>query len=484
MKPDAVQGMQRMQIAVIGTGYVGLVSAACFAHLGHDVVGVDADIGKVQALQRGAMPIFEAGLQPLVASRMADGNLRFTHRMDEAIERAELVVIAVGTPSDACGATDLSALNRAVEDIGRMLSHPSTVAIKSTVPVGTCDAVEAKLRRSLERRGMHWHVPVLSNPEFLREGTATRDFLMPDRILIGARHRRDASALIRAFEPLTQGGVPLIRMSTRSAELSKYAANTMLAARISFINEMADIAEATGADIEEVRCGIGSDARIGPAFLKAGIGYGGSCFPKDVSSLRHEAAAHGIAPAMLSAVAGTNERHRRWPVDRLARAYGGRSALNGLHVAIWGLAFKPGTDDMREAPSLPTVQSLLDAGAFVRAYDPVAMRNAVAVMGVHDRLAWAAGAADALAGADVLVLLTEWAEFVDFPPARVSEVLRHRFVLDGRNALPVARWVAAGLRVVQVGRPERAPRRVLRPISASRDDAAQPAPAEAAAGTS
>ena len=276
----------------------------------------------------------------------------------------------------------------------------------------------------------------------------------------------------------------MIRISTRSAELSKYAANTMLAARISFINEMADIAEATGADIEEVRCGIGSDARIGPAFLKAGIGYGGSCFPKDVSSLRHEAVAHGIAPAMLGAVARTNERHRRWPVDRLARAYGGRAALAGLQVAVWGLAFKPGTDDMREAASLPTVQALLAAGAFVRAYDPVAMRNAVTAMGTHDRLVWAAGAADALAGADVLMLLTEWPEFVCFPPARAAEALRHRFVLDGRNALPVAQWVAAGLRVAQVGRPERALRPISRSVIASRDDAALPAPAEAAAGTS
>ena len=201
MKPDSAHGTQRMHITVIGTGYVGLVSAACFAHVGHDVVGVDADTGKVQALRRGAVPIFEAGLQPLVASRMAQGNLRFTHRMDEALDRAELVVIAVGTPSDADGATDLSALRRAVEDIGRLLAHPLTVAIKSTVPVGTCDAVEATLRRMLERRGLHWHVPVLSNPEFLREGTATADFLNPDRIIVGVRHPRDARALTKAFEP-------------------------------------------------------------------------------------------------------------------------------------------------------------------------------------------------------------------------------------------------------------------------------------------
>ena len=479
-----VHASRRMRIAVIGTGYVGLVSAACFAQLGHDVVGVDADVDKVHALQRGAIPIFETGLQPLVASRMAHGNLRFTHRIGEALDGAGLVVIAVGTPSDVAGATDLTALHRAVDDIGRVLMHRVTVAIKSTVPVGTCDAMEAALARALERRGLRWRVPVLSNPEFLREGTAAEDFLNPDRILVGARRRRDARVLERAFEPLTRRGVPLIAMSTRSAELSKYAANTMLASRISFINEMADIAEATGADIEDVRRGIGSDVRIGPSFLKAGIGYGGSCFPKDVSSLRHEAAARGISTEMLTAVARTNERHRQWPMARLARAYGGQAALAGLHVAVWGLAFKPGTDDLREAASLPTLDALLAAGAFVVAYDPVAMCNAVVNVRAHERLGWAANAADALGGADVLLLLTEWAEFVDFPPARVAEALRHRLVLDGRNALPVAQWAAAGLRVLQVGRPEVAPRRGDRPITVPRDDDAPPVRAEAAAGTS
>jgi len=473
-----------MRIAVIGTGYVGLVSAACFAQLGHDVVGVDADVDKVQALQRGAVPIFEAGLQPLVASRMAQGNLRFTHRPGEALDGAQLVIIAVGTPSDASGATDLTALRRAVDDVGRALMRPSTVALKSTVPVGTCDAMEAALRLALDQRGLRWRVPVLSNPEFLREGTATEDFLNPDRIVVGARRRRDARVLERAFAPLTRRGVPMIVMSTRSAELSKYAANTMLAARISFMNEMADIAEATGADIEEVRCGIGSDVRIGPSFLKAGIGYGGSCFPKDVSSLMHEAAACGISPEMLVAVARTNERHRRWPLARLIRAYGGPSALDGLRVAVWGLAFKPGTDDLREAASLSTIEALLAQGAFVTAYDPVAMCNAVDIVKPRERLAWAACAADALAGADVLLLLTEWPEFVDFPPTRVAELLRDRLVLDGRNALPVSQWSAAGLRVLQVGRPEWLPRPSVKPITPSRDAGVPQVRAEAAAGTS
>jgi len=425
-----------MRIAVIGTGYVGLVTAACFAQLGHDVIGVDADIDKVHALQRGAMPIFEAGLQPLVASRMAHGNLRFTPSLIEALNGVHLVIIAVGTPSDVSGATDLTALRRAVEDIGRALVHPVAVAVKSTVPVGTCDAVEALLCRALERRGLRWRIPVLSNPEFLREGTATEDFLNPDRIVVGARQRRDARVLERAFEPLTRRGVPMIVMSPRSAELSKYAANTMLAARISFINEMADIAEATGADIEEVRCGMGSDPRIGPAFLKAGIGYGGSCFPKDVGSLRHEALLHGVSPEMLAAVARTNERHRSWPMERLARAYGGRAALAGLHVAIWGLAFKPGTDDLREAASLPALEALLAAGAIVRAYDPVAMRNAVSVVRANDRLTWAADAADALVDADALLLLTEWPEFVDFPPARAAEALRTGSCSTGATRCP------------------------------------------------
>jgi UDPglucose 6-dehydrogenase len=348
------------------------------------------------------------------------------------------------------------------------------VAIKSTVPVGTTDAMQRRLHRLLSHRRVVGPVPVLGNPEFLREGTATRDFLCPDRIIVGARRRRDAALLRHAFAPLVDQGVPFIVMRTRSAELAKYAANTMLAARISFINEMADIAEATGADIEEVRSGIGTDSRIGPAFLRAGIGYGGSCFPKDVSSLQHQARELGLDPRVLDAVALTNAAHLRWPVERLARELGGAWALKGLRAAVWGLAFKPGTDDLRAAASLVVVKSLLEAGADVRVYDPVAMRHAVQALPAHPALHCAASAADALAGADVMLLLTEWPEFVDFPPQRAAAALRGNLVLDGRNVLPAERWAAAGLRVLQVGRP--APGFVARRQAAGPDGGRQATP--------
>lgn len=481
--PDSRQIARPLRIAVIGTGYVGLVSAACLAHLGHHVTAVDSDTGKVHALQRGAIPIYEAGLQPLVAAQARDGRLWFTDSTADAVHGADLVFIAVGTPPDAHGGADLSALMQAVEDIAVSIVHPVTVVIKSTVPVGTSDAARAALRGALARRGIDWEVPVLSNPEFLREGTATEDFLSPARILIGARSVHEAGVLKQVYEPLVRRGVPLLVMSPRSAELSKYAANTMLAARISFMNEMADIAQATGADIEEVREGLGSDPRIGPAFLKAGIGYGGSCFPKDVSSLRHAARGLGVPTDLLAAVERVNERHRHWPVERLAQAYGGRSALRGLRVAVWGLAFKPGTDDLREAASLVVLRELIDAGAAVAAYDPVAMRNAVATVPAHPRLEWRASAADALTNANVLVLLTEWREFIDFPPERVAEHLKDALVIDGRNALPAARWEAAGLQLHQVGRPlgEAHPSVPVMPWRDAGDPRARPA---AAAGTS
>lgn len=450
---DACPIAQPLRITVIGTGYVGLVSAACLAHLGHHVTAVDSDADKVRALNRGAIPIYEAGLQPLVAAQSRAGRLAFTDCTADAVHGADLVFIAVGTPSNADGAADLGALKQAIEEVASSIVHPVTLVIKSTVPVGTSDAARAAVRGVLARRGIDWEVPVLSNPEFLREGTATEDFLHPARILVGARSAQEAAPLRLAYEPLVRRGIPLIAMSPRSAELSKYAANTMLAARISFINEMADIAQATGADIEEVREGLGSDPRIGPAFLKAGIGYGGSCFPKDVSSLRHEAHVLGVATEMLAAVERVNARHRRWPVECLARAYGGRTALRGLRVAVWGLAFKPGTDDLREAASLVVLRELIDAGAHVAAHDPVAMRNAVAALAPHPRLEWRADAADALRDAHALLLLTEWREFIDFPPERVAEALRDGLVIDGRNALPASRWQAAGLQVHQVGRP-------------------------------
>lgn len=450
---DAGPRRARMRIAVIGTGYVGLVGAACLAELGHSVVAIDTDERKVRALQQGAMPIHEPGLQAMITANRAAGRLRFTHDLEVALSHTELVFIAVGTPADASGATDLGAVTTAAARIGALLREPATVVIKSTVPVGTTERLHKLVSAELRARGLAWRVPVVGNPEFLREGSATNDFMGPDRIVIGAHGADDAAALLRAYAPLIERGVPVLRMSPRSAELSKYAANAMLATRISFINEIAAIAEATGADIEEVRAGIGSDARIGRDFLKAGIGYGGSCFPKDVASLSHTAALHGVRPLMLQAVEQVNARQKRWAYDRLEHFYASRGGLRGRRVALWGLAFKPGTDDLREAPSLTLIEKLLAAGAHVSAYDPVALPNAQRLLGAAMRLTWCHDAGAVLEDADALVLLTEWSEFRRFEPATVAAALRDRLVLDGRNVLDAAAWTAAGLQLVQVGRP-------------------------------
>jgi UDPglucose 6-dehydrogenase len=442
-----------MRIVVIGTGYVGLVGAACLAHVGHSVVAVDSDERKVGALRRGAMPIYEPGLQAIVAAAQANGNLRFVGALEDALDGAELVFIAVGTPADPGGATDLDAVTASAARIGTLLRAPATVVVKSTVPVGTTERLQKLVSAELRARGIEWRAPVVDNPEFLREGTAVHDFMAPDRIVVGATCPEDAAALLRAYAPLTAQGARVLMMAPRSAELSKYAANAMLAARISFINEIAAIAEASGADIEEIREGIGSDARIGRDFLKAGIGYGGSCFPKDVASLSHTAVQHAVRPSMLQAIEQVNWRQKRWAFDRLHRWYAPRGGLRGRRIALWGLAFKPGTDDMREAPSLTLIELLVASGAHVAAYDPVALANAQRLLTPCEAITWCASAAAAIDNADALVLATEWDEFRRCAPASVAASLRDRLVVDGRNVLDPKAWSAAGLQLLQVGRP-------------------------------
>ena len=444
-----------LRIVVIGTGYVGLVGAACLAELGHRVVALDADPQKVRALQHGCVPIHEPGLQELVDAHARSGRLAFTDRLEDALPGAELVFIAVGTPAEGSGATDLDAVTAAAASIGTLLRAPATVVVKSTVPVGTTERLHKLVAAELRARGHDWHAPVIANPEFLREGSAVRDFMRPDRILIGARDQSDAADLLRAYAPLLERGVPVLHLSPRSCELAKYAANAMLATRISFMNEMAAIAEGTGADVEEVRLALGGDPRIGPHVLHAGIGYGGSCFPKDVASLTHTAVQHGVRPTLLNAIEQANWRQKRWAFDRLQQFYAARGGLHGRCIAVWGLAFKPGTDDLREAPSLTLIEQLLDAGAHVAVYDPVAQLNAQRLLGDPERLRWCTHAAGALVGADALVLATEWDEFRRFAPAAAARALRDGLVLDGRNALDAAAWSAAWLYLQQVGRPGR-----------------------------
>ena len=443
-----------MRIVVVGAGYVGLVSAACFAELGHQVAAVDTDPARVSALSSGQVPFFEPGLQALVTTQRAHGRLRFTADLAEVVASAELVFIAVGTPPREDGSADLSAVESALDAITRAARGPLTVVLKSTVPVGT----HHRLSRSLPRHGVGGHrLVLLNNPEFLREGSAVDDFLGPDRILVGATRTEDAQPLLRAYDRLLEKGVPMLCMSPASAELGKYASNAMLAARISFMNEMSQIAEATGADIEEVRRVVGSDRRIGHDFLRAGMGYGGSCFPKDVRALTHTARCHGLAAPMLRGVEQANERQKQVLFDRMARHYGGVHRLRGKSIALWGLAFKPGTDDLREAPSLVLLQALCEAGARVSACDPVAARAAERLLGHRAAIHWCDDAMAALEGADALVVATEWDEFRVFPPSQVFEALADKVVFDGRNCLPSEAWRLAGLQVVQIGRPVKAP---------------------------
>lgn len=461
---------ETLRIAVIGTGYVGLVTAACLAKFGHRVTAVDIDEQKVRSLQRAEVTIHEEGLQELVRDELAAQRLAFGSDTAGAVRQADLIFIAVGTPARADGSTAMEAMDKVAAELVALVRAPQVVVVKSTVPVGTT----ARIREAFAQAGdastrQDGHAPeVLSNPEFLREGSAVEDFLNPDRVIIGSDATDPAARdlLLRAYAPLAARGVAMLTMDTRSAELSKCAANAMLSARISFVNEIAAIAAATGADIEQVRAGIGSDSRIGPDFLRAGLGYGGSCFPKDVAALRHTARKLGLRSDMLWATERVNGRQRSWPFEALLRDLGSGAALRGLRAAVWGLAFKPGTDDMREAPSLALIERLCRAGVYLNLYDPVAMDNARAVIKPDRRLRWCASADETLDQADVLLLVTEWPEFVAFDPARVASTLRLRTVYDGRNALDVEAWTGAGLRLVQVGRPDhgrRMQRQVIEP---------------------
>jgi UDPglucose 6-dehydrogenase len=443
-----------MQVAVLGLGYVGLVSAACLAHLGHHVIGCDIDPRRIELLTCNTLPLFEPELDAMVAVHQARGRLVFTVDLAVALRGVDVVMLAVGTPAAADGNADLRAVLQSAHAIGQLVDHPATMVVKSTVPVGTCARLGDRMAAQLRARGMPSAVPVVSNPEFLCEGRAVRDFMQPDRIVVGVARLADAELLRALYAPLLDAGVPLLLVDTRSAELTKYAANVMLAARISLINELARIAEATGADIEQVARGVGLDSRIGPQFLRAGAGYGGSCFPKDVKGLAHEAQRLGVATPMLRAIDDVNERQKQRLFEKIAQHCGGPQHLRGKCVAVWGLAFKPGTDDMREAPSLELIRQLLAAGASVRAYDPLAVAAAAALLPVHEALRWCASAEVALAQADLLAIVTEWPEFVAADPAAVAAQLADRIVFDGRNALDAPRWSRRGLRIVQIGRPD------------------------------
>jgi UDPglucose 6-dehydrogenase len=441
-----------VRVAIFGTGYVGLVTAACLAEVGNDVVCVDVDGARIDDLNQGRVPVFEPGLAPMVQANHEAGRLRFTTDACLALEHGDIAFIAVGTPSDADGGADLRHVLDVATTIGAHITRPTLVVCKSTVPVGTADRVRGAIGAALEARGAEVDFDVVSNPEFLKQGAAIDDCMRPDRIVIGADSDEAVELLRRLYAPFNRNRDRIVRMDPRSAELTKYAANAMLATKISFMNEVAQVAEHLGADVEMVRQGLGSDPRIGWHFIYPGAGYGGSCFPKDVRALARTARAHGCQPLLLEAVEAVNERQKGHLFALVERHYGDAAALRGKTFAVWGLAFKPNTDDMREASSRRLLEGLWAAGAKVRAFDPEAAEQARRLYGPRDDLEMCDCGLDAVATADALVVVTEWAQFRSPDFVGLAASLRDRVVFDGRNMYDPESVETAGLAYYGIGR--------------------------------
>lgn len=418
-----------MKIAIVGTGYVGLVTGTCFAEIGVNVICVDTNVEKIEALKKGVIPIYENGLEEMIVRNVKAGRLHFTTSLEECLNEVDVVFSAVGTPPDEDGSADLSYVLQVAHTIGQNLKKYVLVVTKSTVPVGTANKVRTVIREELNRRGLDIPFDVASNPEFLKEGNAINDFMSPDRVVVGVDSERAKKIMSKLYKPFLLNNFRVIFMDIPSAEMTKYAANSMLATRISFMNDIANLCELVGADVNMVRSGIGSDTRIGRKFLYPGIGYGGSCFPKDVKALIKTAETNGYEMRVLRAVEAVNEYQKGVLFDKLQRLM--RDGLQGKTIALWGLSFKPETDDMREAPSLVLIDKLLKAGCTVRAYDPVAMDECRRRMG--DAIYYAKDLYDATLDADALLLLTEWKEFRLPSWAVIKKSMRHPIVLDGRN---------------------------------------------------
>ncbi len=432
-----------MKVAVVGTGYVGLVVGACLAETGNDVICADVDAGKIKNLKANNLPIYEPGLEPIVVRNQREGRLIFTTDVGNAVERAEVVFIAVGTPPDEDGSADLQHVLAVATTIGEHMNAPKVVVTKSTVPVGTAEKVRAQIAGKTTTR---FHV--CSNPEFLKEGAAVEDFMKPDRVVVGVDSTGAAAVLEELYAPFVRTGNPLIFMDIPSAEMTKYAANAILATRISFMNQIAQLCETVGADVTQVRRGIGSDRRIGQAFLFPGPGYGGSCFPKDVQALIRTAEERKVPLDILKAVEAANGRQKRLLFEKLERHFNGQ--VKGRAIAVWGLAFKAETDDVRASPALVLIEALLAAGATVRAHDPAARETARRHLG--DRVSYADHAFDAITGADGLAIVTEWLEYrnPDFP--RMKQLMRRPLIVDGRNLYDPARLAKLGFTYDSIGR--------------------------------
>jgi UDPglucose 6-dehydrogenase len=433
-----------MRIAVIGTGYVGLVVGACFAETGNDVTCVDKDAAKIRTLNRGKIPIYEPGLEELVRRNRAEKRLAFSTTLADAVARAEVVFLAVGTPMGEDGSADLQHVLAAAREIARAMNGYKVIVDKSTVPVGTSELV----RRTMAAETTH-AFSVVSNPEFLKQGAAVEDFLKPDRVVIGASDARAAELMRELYRPFTRTGAPVMVMDPASAELCKYAANAMLATRISFMNEIANVCERFGADVDKVRQAIASDKRIGPAFLFPGVGYGGSCFPKDVQAIVKFSADKKYRFRILEAVEGVNRTQKRKLLDRLDRQFG--KTLKGRTIGVWGLSFKPRTDDMREAPAIPIIEGLLERGAKVRAFDPEARPVAERIF--KKRITFARNAYDALSGADALLIVTEWNEFREPDFGKMKRLMKSPIIFDGRNLYDPAQIRSLGFTYSSIGRP-------------------------------
>lgn len=418
-----------MNIAIVGTGYVGLVSGACFAEMGINVTCVDIDSAKIEKLHQGIMPIYEPGLEDLVLRNVREGRLQFTTDLTSCLDDTDVVFSAVGTPPDEDGSADLRYVLEVARTVGRHMNKYLVLVTKSTVPVGTAPKVRMAVQEELDKRGMNIPFDIASNPEFLKEGAAIKDFMSPDRVVVGVESEKARELMERLYRPFTLNGYPILVMDVPSAEMTKYAANAMLATRISFMNDIANLCERVGANVDNVRKGMGSDPRIGKHFLYAGCGYGGSCFPKDVKALAHTGIENGYPMRVIEAVEAVNEAQKNIVFEKLLRAFDGD--MRGKVIAMWGLSFKPETDDMREAPSLVVIEKLIEAGAVVRAYDPIAMEETHRRIG--DKVTYCKDMYEAVIDADALALLTEWKQFRMPSWSIIRKAMRNHVVVDGRN---------------------------------------------------
>ncbi|MEX2326508.1 MAG: UDP-glucose/GDP-mannose dehydrogenase family protein [Pseudomonadales bacterium] len=441
-----------MRITIVGTGYVGMVTGACFAEMGNHVTCVDIDARKLEQLRQGIVPIHEPGLEELIETNVPAGRLTFTHRLGDCLNESDVVLIAVGTPPNEDGSADLQHVIAVAREIGRNLQSPTVIVDKSTVPIGTADRVRATVQEQLDQRGLDLAFDVVSNPEFLKEGAAISDFMSPDRIVIGTLEETSRQLMRELYAPFSRHHDKLQFMGVRDAEMTKYAANAMLAARISFMNEIAAMCEHYGVDVENVRRGIGADQRIGYSFIYPGVGYGGSCFPKDVRAPISMAKEAGIETPLFQAIEARNRQQKSLLMRKIEDRFG--KDLNGLTFAIWGLAFKPETDDVREAPALTMIELLMAAGASIKAYDPAAIESMKAALVDTDssRLLFVDSAEQAVADANALIILTEWKEFRQPDFARLAQELADRIIFDGRNIYEPARVANFGLTYIGVGR--------------------------------